>query len=741
MDNQVEPELVREQMNDDVKSSTAAEPNGDEDVPEGFFDDFLKEDFMAGLDIIDEDNDESDALLESQKQETLPVDNARGSSKGKLDSVEVESPKAVDQSKQEAAVSTLKKSGNKRGVDADFFDIRRDPEKTRQAIAKDKMKGVKDKEKRLITDIVQTGLVPPGMELEVDINEVCQLDKGENAAIQGKPKPDISKEKDEGHSKKRKRSSKESDKQKRAKLDKSRASNRSPEAKGRTVNRVDLTTNHYKNSSPLLEEWVRKLSPLRRNSRRSSHHRKRSSSPRSPMHRRRSKSRSLSDRRSFRRSRSRDWSPKYRRHRRDKSYSPESSASRPRRSRPRKEEKMSFLEELAAKLNEKHPPTGYAPVPNYQAHNMVPLVQPYPQFFNPAAPMPAVIQPPQYDESFFIGNSHMQPAVVNQFEENFPPKLPVSDIHGRSFHSNQLTTHSEDNLFSAKDIPKLFADRRIKLSDFLALTAKPSVSNTTASKLQEKIKVIQRCQNAIKILNEQKFSGPLVVYKTASQENLQEVTVSPLLKKPVGQLPFTTPGMEVFPKDFKECCVMLLTKVGVTSGPSGGEQVPLREPSRTRSMASKLPPSWFCNPPSPAINSMSTQTDREFSSCRECLRRRSTPLTNSAVQTENPVLTFSVSTQVSESDFYAMIPKTQSLASLTPAQLLGKQLVVDQARSSRLSRLPSPPPAPFIRSQNNPYGSSLFNQAKLSQITQSKSASEQNLFNGDRGRSRFHKRF
>lgn len=242
--------------------------------------------------------------------------------------------------------------------------------------------------------------------------------------------------------------------------------------------------------------------------------------------------------------------------------------------------------------------------------------------------------------------------------------------------------------------------------------------------------VIQRCQHAIKVLNEQKFSGPLVVYKTASQGNLQDVTVSPLLKKPIGQLPFTTPGMEVFPMDFKECCTLLLTNVGVTRRASVSEQVALKEPPRTPS----VPSASFFNPPSLAINSLGTQTDRDFSSCRECLRRLSTLLVSNGVQTGGAELTFSVSTQVSESDFYSMIPKTQSLASLTPAQLLGKQLVKDQTRSSRLSRLPSPPPAPFIRSQNSPYGSSLFNQAKRSQIID-------NEFNGDCGRSGFHKRF
>lgn len=440
-ENQVESKEKVPEQDGEEKSSKPTEPkSGDEDVPENFFDDFfkedflddfLKEDFMAGLDIIDEDNDESETLMENQRK----AKKAKDSSKGKLDVVKTGAPKGVAQSKNKPAVS----KPNKSKKEGDVFDNRRDPEKTRQAIAKDKMKSVKDKEKRLITDIVQTGLVPPGMELEVDISEVCGLGKGENAAIKNKSKPDVSEGKAEDLLKKRKRSSKESENQKHPKLDKKR----SFEDWRQSYN----TTNHYRRSSPLTGDWVRKLSPLRRHPRRSPLHRKRSVSPRSPKYRRRSKSRSFSNRRIIRRSRSRDWSPKYRRH-----GSPER-----RRSRPRKEEKMSFLEELAAKLNEKHPtpPTGYAPVANYQAP-MVPLVQPYEQFCNPPAPvmLHPVAQPKQYDESFFIGNSHVQSAAVNKFEENFPPKLPVNDVHGRPL-STQLAASMQDNLFSGKDVPKV----------------------------------------------------------------------------------------------------------------------------------------------------------------------------------------------------------------------------------------------------------------------------------------------
>lgn len=283
--------------------------------------------------------------------------------------------------------------------------------------------------------------------------------------------------------------------------------------------------------------------------------------------------------------------------------------------------------------------------------------------------------------------------------------------------------------------------------------------------------VIQRCQHAVKILNERKFTGPLVVEKTNSYEYSKDMTVSPLLRKPIVQLPFTTPGVKISRDlDFARCCEVLLHRVGIEKRlvsqikhENDIVNVPPKEVTQKDTPPLILYTKQYSETPPIKIitKTLSTQTDKELSSCKECLRRKGILYANSASQAGSPVVTFSVSTQVNEADFYSMIPRTQSLASLTPAQLLGKQSMITNSSNYDLSRVnrnmgpqdnmprarqvPSPPLPPvfhFSPPSESSYPPPLFSQTSLSSILQARSSIPPNIpFNKDDRWGGFNKRY
>lgn len=279
----------------------------DEDVPGDFFDDFLKEDFMAGLDIVDDDQWENGELKKGDKS----VSNQQN----KETSNDVK--EAIEKDKGQKKKKTNKRdkpSKEKKGIDADEFDIRRDPNKTKRDIERNKAKCERDKEKKMITEklkLVETGLLPPGTEMEADISEIEKNKEG---------KKETTSSTKNGSPSKRKRSPVRSVSSKRRVPSPQRSRNRSPFRTGRSPRR----------------------SPIRRRSReRFSRERK---------SRERSIERTL---RSLRRSRS-----PYRDRR--SRYSPDYSRQRRRRSRSRsrgkkRDEKKSFLQEIVEKLRETRP--------------------------------------------------------------------------------------------------------------------------------------------------------------------------------------------------------------------------------------------------------------------------------------------------------------------------------------------------------------------------------------------------
>lgn len=541
-----ESESISEANKNSDEKNTAdlgKEEKLDEDVPEDFFDDFLKEDFMAGLDIVDEDN-EPEETNEVNKQESKPKEkeslkvvknkerkDIKKNFRGKIDHVKKpkESPTSIkfrnakkirkqrdhdieleklDKELEEIRQAPLKRQETS-GVDADNFDIRRDPEKTRQAIQRDKIKSAKDKEKRLITDIVETGLVPPGMELEVDIQEMRQTEKTEHITdlrqkIRTRKTRSKSCENPKSSIKKRvhpQRRSPTSPKRRRTRTPTRNSRGKVPEESnngfGRNRSFVKETSDLQRRSSPRRSPLSRRSpiisrsselvkghsSPTRRSARGSnwSPTRRRSRSPRriSPFWRR-SRSRSPTDRRNStnRRSRSKNNLDNYRRRRRNHSFSPMDKGRR-RRTRSRtpkknkKEEKVSFLEELVAKLNESHPLQSsippMAPPVNYfmprEPQSMITPVPPVAQqrpmsanFFTPASVQAPPIQTTSqiydpYDESFFIGNA--APSMSNSNHFGKEPSKQMDP--GTSQPSTQATSTQRyiPNFTSSKDVAKV----------------------------------------------------------------------------------------------------------------------------------------------------------------------------------------------------------------------------------------------------------------------------------------------
>lgn len=418
------------------ENENKAEPD-DDDVPGDFFDDFLKDDFMAGLDIVDEDDDDDEnpfPLVETHKEEPKsgdepaiskkdPIESKSKSPNGVIPKPSEKKPSPSENSEkhplvsrplnrnQEISKKNWKKNANTNNIQVPLQSSnsnkkinvianrrldnrpfvknskanvpvldRRDPLKTQRDIVRDKIKCEKDKEMKIISEklmVVETGLVPPGLEMEVDVKEV---DKNQTDPI-------------------------------------NRPKRSSPPRR--------LSKHRYS-----LERRRRSISPRRHNS---------------------GSYRGRSPRRSPRRRRS-PLEPRYKRSR----YSPGRRRSRSYSPPPRKrEEKKSFLEELAEKLQEMKPSTTHMMHQQYQnmppmhqtdmsyipisSHNMaapvqMPFYQKQPYVAPVPAPVPAPLHqyrpeqplPDMYDRNYFIGdpqNSFSVPASQQQM-----PYLPDRNL-------------------------------------------------------------------------------------------------------------------------------------------------------------------------------------------------------------------------------------------------------------------------------------------------------------------------
>ncbi|CAG9765489.1 unnamed protein product [Ceutorhynchus assimilis] len=546
-----------------VAPKAADEKN--EDIPPDFFDDFLKDDFMAGLDIVDEDL-EDNITNEETNRESKPPEKAKEQvkkseepkKKVKKPSKRDEELKQLDKELDEIRNKVSKKPDNKSKLDVDNFDIRRDPEKTRQAIQQDKIKSAK----KLINDIVETGLVPPGMELEVDMAQVKYQPKIRDLREKLRPR-NLSADNPKKSRRRSKTPSKKPSKtpsKKRSKTPTKKRSKSPPRKRSkspltlrprndelprprRSRSRPRMTRSRTRSPprihSPLMPRRPRLLSP--------SPPRRRLRRTRSPsLTRRRSRSPSLTRRRSRSPIFNRSW-----RRRRSPSYSPRRKMRRSRSRSP----KPSFLEEIAAKLNCK---LNYMPQQQFQGNNQV-----YGNLV-PMAPMPVPAMPPQavpHQEVHFF---------VPPLPQEQPPPEPYDpfDQYDESFFigapiKKSPTVSRQESAPQRNDVGQLFNDKRIQLSDFLAITAKPALSSTASTKLSDKVKVIRRAQDAIKELSQPFCHGSLFVRRTDALQS-PEVNVSPLNRKKAS-MPFFAPDNDNMLADmeFPTCCETLLSRVGL----------------------------------------------------------------------------------------------------------------------------------------------------------------------------------
>lgn len=267
--------------------------------------------------------------------------------------------------------------------------------------------------------MVETGLVPPGMEMEVDLDEVIKGKRKSSSPKGSSRTRDLRERLSRGSLERRRRH---------------KSHSRSPMRK------------RLHRPSP------RRYSPLRSSPRRSprrspprrSPHRLSSNRRGSPVHHRRispkHRERSYSPRRSRRsRSRSRNRSPRHR----------------------KQEEKKSFLQELAEKLNEPSSSRNVpipVPMPNYVpiVPRPVPAPAPVPppaQYYNPPAPVMPSFDP--YDTQFFIGN---QPTVVPMMPNFIGDSstqsigLPSSLTNNLSLKSHQPSTNPPNPLLDTVSI-------------------------------------------------------------------------------------------------------------------------------------------------------------------------------------------------------------------------------------------------------------------------------------------------
>lgn len=346
----------------------------DEDVPGDFFDDFLKEDFMAGLDIVDDDqweNGETKNESDSTQQSKERSNNANESTEN-----------AGSKRRKNRRDKTSTRSEKGKGIDADDFDIRRDPNKTKRDIERDKAKCEKDKEKKLITEklkLVETGLVPPGMEMEVDIPDVNK-DKEVKRKSEPKITSPIKKRRSRGRSGSPRR--------------RVNSPRRSPNRSARPL-RIGISPRRSPRRSPIRRRSRERISRERRS-------------------RERSIERTI---RSLRRSRS--GSPyRDRRGRYSSEYSRRRRRSHSRSRDKKKEEKKSFLQEIVEKLRETRPSSSMIPPDQYVQPG--PHMQPIPRQMHHGPPHMQHL-PPQ--------GMQMNPNIPGAVQPVPAPTFPVVPSH------------------------------------------------------------------------------------------------------------------------------------------------------------------------------------------------------------------------------------------------------------------------------------------------------------------------
>lgn len=236
--------------------------------------------------------------------------------------------------------------------------------------------------------------------------------------------------------------------------------------------------------------------------------------------------------------------------------------------------------------------------------------------------------------------------------------------------------------------------------------------------------MLSRCHDAIKILEtgEKKFQGRLHIRKTVRPLVTEDKNRSPLLKMSEVKIPFTEiPNKEKNKSAFSNYLNNLLQDIGLLN-----EVVDVDNDAEP--IISSFVPKGTSPPPPPHISrqkqgqrfpeqsgriyseyhlSKMVQTDA-VPKCTDCEKRKKLIYKTTGCQT-GELMTYSVSTQVTEDEFVSKIPKNQSLASLTPAQLLA------QNASSASSKRYSDADEFDIYPSKNPYSRGGFDYARTTE--------------------------
>ncbi|KAL3267163.1 hypothetical protein HHI36_011301 [Cryptolaemus montrouzieri] len=384
------------ELRDDNEDSNKGD---EEDVPDDFFDDFSNQDFINGLDIVDaweevekskpKEETENEEKLKQRKRSKEPKSHGRKSrsaERGKRKRSEEKRRRSRERRPRENSFQS-KRIPNER-------ELRRDPVKTKRDVDKDRENYTKKQEQKLISKVVETGLVPPGMETEVNLSEIESTTKQEDKERDVLKREIVlkhSKEKESRDKSRERRRRRSKSFEKVSSTHRGRSRGRSSERRrGRSRGRQDRSREKLR--------WNR--------SRERYFGRDREVSPFSPLSRRR-RSRSLSDRERWLKLRK---SPSIERKYRGGIG----------------EERMSFLEEIKMKLDghsTNRSPVDYFPPTNYiqPVHNIYPT-----EPIQVAAPAPNQFFPPNpnspYDQNFFIGDPKPVPP-INSNSLNMPSQI------------------------------------------------------------------------------------------------------------------------------------------------------------------------------------------------------------------------------------------------------------------------------------------------------------------------------
>lgn len=683
----------------DNLSEFSAPQDEEEDVPSDFFDDFLSNDFMDGLDVVDAWDDENDlkvnkasdrlcrstsrnrrrrysrsrSPIRPKSREYYRDRSPRGGrfrSRRSRERGHVERPRGRNSSLQHKVNEELNP------------DHRRDPEKTKRDIQKDKDKCAKKQEDRIISEklkVVETGLVPPGTEMDADLESL---------------KPDRKTELIEKHASKKRVSDK------------------------RISPKRDKSSNHKRQKkssrSPYRPRSRSKLSKL---SRRSSVEYKRYDDTRSSKTSGTNYNRKSLDKEIRQKSPASD-REMWMRHQENRVVVNDFFENQ--HLKPRKD-----FQDYSSNFGAPNRSSYYNPMQERisdcsQHYNMVqPVPMPVP------VPVPAPVAPPiqyfpqmsisseqNYDQNFFIGQ---------QYSELYPTHTPyqsATPFINCVPNSNVVTvpiieSNQPENTSPVKNsdslktdiekeketINKLFEEKQISLSDFLSVSAKHADPSKPVN-VQRKIKVISLCQDAIKSLaGNSQLNGRFFLKKVHKDVEKPADTKfqSPLRKTPFIRFAFTTPTkVGEQPSTLQNSLNKLLASLGLLEDSDSvfvKPTAPIEEDSSSASVQA-TPTKWptISNKGGDSVFEIAPRKAKmcqtDFAKCQICAIRKARTFVDKEVQCD--VTYSSSSTQVSDDDFMrpgAKTPfrdtlKNQSIAHLTPAQLMRQTLNQTEPKQS-----------------------------------------------------------